>query len=46
LRREGQAVTHVLPPGEAGVFRAEAHLLFKGRLRGWIYSNPIYVRPT
>jgi hypothetical protein len=44
LRREGQNITHVLAPGETGVFRAEAHLPFKGRPRGWIYSNPIYVR--
>lgn len=43
-RRDGQSLTHVLPSGEAGVFRAEVHLPFKGRLRGWIYSNPIYVR--
>lgn len=44
LRREGQNITHVLPPGETGVFRAEAHLPFKGQPRGWIFSNPIYVR--
>lgn len=44
LRRETQSITHVLPPGETGVYRVEAHLMFKGRPRGWIYSNPIYVR--
>lgn len=44
LRREAQSLTHALPPGETGVFRAEAHLAFKGRPRGWIYSNPIYIR--
>ena len=27
-----------------GVYRAEAHRWFAGRRRGWIYSNPIYVR--
>lgn len=43
-RKDGQSLTQVLPAGEAGVFRAEAHLPFKGRRRGWIYSNPIYVR--
>jgi hypothetical protein len=37
-------VTHIVPASEGGVFRVEAHLLYKGRLRGWIYSNPIYVR--
>lgn len=42
--RVGQSLTHVLPAGAAGVFRAEAHLMFKGRLRGWVYSNPVYVR--
>jgi PHP domain-containing protein len=30
--------------GEHGVYRVEVHVNFKGRLRGWIYSNPIYVR--
>lgn len=29
---------------EAGVFRVEAYLPFRGKRRGWIYSNPIYVR--
>jgi hypothetical protein len=33
-----------LPAGDKGVFRVEAHIGFKGRPRGWIYSNPIYVR--
>jgi hypothetical protein len=36
--------THLVPAGTGGVFRAEAHRLFQGRRRGWIYSNPIYVR--
>jgi len=29
---------------QPGAYRAEAHLMYKNRLRGWIYSNPIYVR--
>jgi hypothetical protein len=33
-----------VPAGESGVFRVEAHIGYKGRPRGWIYSNPIYVR--
>jgi len=37
-------ITHIAQAGEAGVFRVEAHLMFKGQWRGWIYSNPIYVR--
>ncbi len=36
--------SHGVPAGEGGVFRVEVHVNFKGRLRGWIYSNPIYVR--
>lgn len=44
-RKDGQSLTQVLPAGETGAFRAEAYLSYKGRLRGWIYSNPIYVRP-
>jgi hypothetical protein len=36
--------THIIPAGEAGVYRVEAHLQYQGRLRGWIYSNPIYLR--
>jgi hypothetical protein len=37
-------ITTVVPPGEAGVFRVEVRLRYQGRLRGWIYSNPIYLR--
>jgi hypothetical protein len=45
VRRENQShYTHIVPAGQAGVFRAEAHILFQGRMRGWIYSNPIYIR--
>jgi len=29
---------------EPGVYRVEAYRTYLGRLRGWIYSNPIYVR--
>ncbi len=42
-RHAGQSLTHVLLAGETGAFRAEAYLPFRGRPRGWIYSNPIYV---
>jgi hypothetical protein len=27
-----------------GVYRVEAYISFKGKRRGWIFSNPIYVR--
>jgi hypothetical protein len=29
---------------EPGVFRVEAYLPYRGKRRGWIFSNPIYVR--
>ncbi len=37
-----EALTHVA--AEPGVYRVEVYRRFLGRLRGWIYSNPIYVR--
>ncbi|MEZ0394959.1 MAG: CehA/McbA family metallohydrolase [Anaerolineales bacterium] len=37
-----EALTHVA--AEPGVYRVEVYRHFLGRLRGWIYSNPIYVR--
>jgi hypothetical protein len=36
--------TYIVPSNQTGVFRVEAHLPFKNKLRGWIYSNPIYIR--
>ncbi len=43
-RWENQShATHVVPERQAGVFRVEAYLQYQGQLRGWIYSNPIYV---
>jgi hypothetical protein len=29
---------------EPGIYRVEAYRNYLGRKRGWIYSNPIYVR--
>lgn len=29
---------------QPGVYRIEAHRHYHGRLRGWIYSNPIYIK--
>ena len=29
---------------EPGVYRVEAYRSYIGRRRGWIFSNPIYVR--
>jgi hypothetical protein len=34
--------THITT--EPGVYRIEVHRRYLGKLRGWIYSNPIYVR--
>jgi hypothetical protein len=38
----GQALAHVTD--EPGVYRVEAYKTFLGRRRGWIFSNPIYIR--
>jgi hypothetical protein len=38
----GQRLTHVA--SEVGVYRVECYKVHKTRWRGWIYSNPIYVR--
>lgn len=34
----------VKPIDQSGAYRVEAYLNFLGKKRGWIYSNPIYVR--
>jgi hypothetical protein len=39
---DGREFTHDLR--EPGVYRIEGFLKVDGELRGWIYSNPIYVR--
>ncbi len=41
-RRLGRSLTHTSV--EPGVYRVEVRRFFRGWLRGWIYSNPIYVR--
>jgi len=51
LLKDGQVIqtwknklsgTHITT--EPGVYRIEAYRKYLGKLRGWIYSNPIYVR--
>jgi hypothetical protein len=37
-----QALTYIVT--EPGVYRVEVHRRFLGKKRGWIYSNPIYIR--
>jgi hypothetical protein len=29
---------------EPGVYRVEVYIQYLGRRRGWIYSNPVYVK--
>lgn len=41
-KAHAEALTHVTT--EAGVYRVEVLRHYLGRLRGWIYSNPIYIR--
>ena len=36
-----EVLTHITT--EPGVYRMEAFIPYKGKLRGWIFSNPIYV---
>ena len=38
----GEAFAYVT--NEAGVYRVEAYKHYLGKLRGWIFSNPIYVK--
>ena len=40
--KNSYAATHNV--NEAGVYRVEAYRNYLGRKRGWIFSNPIYVR--
>ncbi len=40
--KNSYAATHNV--NEAGVYRVEAYRSYLGRKRGWIFSNPIYVR--
>jgi hypothetical protein len=35
-------LTHI--PVEPGAYRVECHIPFQGRERGWIFSNPVYLR--
>ncbi len=36
------SLTHI--PVEAGAYRVECYIPFEGKERGWIFSNPIYLR--
>lgn len=36
----------VYSASQPGAYRVEASIPYKGKMRGWIYSNPIYVNPS
>jgi hypothetical protein len=38
---ESNAVTYIA--SKPGIYRVEAYIHFQGKLRGWIFSNPIFV---
>jgi hypothetical protein len=40
--RQRETCTYIT--SETGVYRVEVFIPYRGRRRGWIYSNPIYVR--
>ena len=44
VRSSMKRTTFVYSVKEPGVYRVEAYIHFKGKRRGWIFSNPIYVR--
>jgi hypothetical protein len=42
--QEGNSDTVEYSPLSPGVYRLEARRAFRGKPRGWIFSNPIYIR--
>jgi hypothetical protein len=43
IKRWENCTTAVYTATDPGAYRIEAYLHYKGRLRGWIFSNPIYI---
>jgi hypothetical protein len=43
LRQWASTAAAVEVVSQPGIYRVEAHLAHRGALRGWIYSNPIYL---
>ncbi|NLG97453.1 MAG: CehA/McbA family metallohydrolase [Chloroflexi bacterium] len=41
--RDREICAHIV--SKPGVYRVECSIEYLGRSRGWIYSNPIYIRP-
>ena len=44
IRSMRKRETYSFPAKEPGVYRVECYTYYRGRSRGWIFSNPIYVR--
>jgi hypothetical protein len=44
LVAKGSGTSGSFAPRQPGAYRLEARRRFRGRMRGWIFSNPIYVR--
>lgn len=44
MKRMHKRNTYSYHAKEPGVYRVEAYIRYKGKRRGWIFSNPIYVR--
>ena len=40
--KDREYISHIA--NQPGVYRVESFLRFRGRRRGWIFSNPIYIR--
>jgi hypothetical protein len=43
IRKWENCEAAVITVNDPGAYRLEASLFYKGQMRGWIYSNPIYV---
>jgi hypothetical protein len=44
IRSSNKRVSIIHKVEEPGVYRVEAYIGYKGKRRGWIFSNPIYIR--
>ena len=44
IKKWRNRLEHSFEPSSGGVYRVEVYLPYRGRRRGWIYSNPIYIR--
>jgi hypothetical protein len=43
IQRETEGTHRTYIASEPGVYRVEVYIEYKGKLRGWIFSNPIFV---